>query len=757
MPPPLFLANRLTIEPLGGQRQHPAAAAAAAVAPASYAVYDHQLRDHFVTATADLYACECLNHKHNAATCSVVTERECARCQRATVPLLTRAELLFHHSALTVRRLMRCCRHVHTPPCGRCINCRVEPLDELPAAHRGCVVRAAFECDVSTEAVCAHASGPTFTRDVLRAQPNLALHEHMYDVRRPEFFFCHRHRHTHRDHPGLVCYIWAGQACCDQARSVRALTESFVVFGTNSHLTTNAAAAASAAADSTAADAAEDEFDKPPVAKRARRSVPAPSAAASAAAKPAEPVVLHRWVVYSPAIWRDQACNHFMSFVRACVVTPEVAPDRFQRFADAAFYIPLKQYVSGKDSFVRSAVTGFNTDGVYQTATISCLQRYDVVMLPQNLYDMLAPRYDLSLVMLKRDPSLNPNCQYTLRAVRNPDPTITVVTISDQISKGLNQDQDGDRDAIYLVPTRRGPYDATQTTRFLCSRFERAQAFRNRRTVVARPRFRLSETGRLETWRNRAWLAERCAGYARVSHLSCDQIDDAFAGYLADWHEPFQQLVRDLLRTSRPSLVTAADLLLETDRLRSVYASGTKGNRALLEMLVRKLRAPGTTPAERLPETLALHNKYVRSNRELSRSGRRLFVLLFSAGDLVQVLDRLYLCSQLMAYTDRFDAGGLAFFAPEVDYMLLVGDLVRSAIREGLFADEPPGLVDALLAGLYDHEPADGAPLPPPRRPASPPLRQQFDAEDAAAAAAAAAANAKANAANAVAIEVSMG
>lgn len=122
---PQFLTNKLTIKPLSKCKN----------------VWDFQLRDHFLT-KSDLYIlqCNCTSHKHNKSPCIIVTEPFCGKCNLATEKLITFESLMFHDD-LGYKKLTKCCRHVHSPPCNRCINCQTGKV---------CIVPEPFECFEST-------------------------------------------------------------------------------------------------------------------------------------------------------------------------------------------------------------------------------------------------------------------------------------------------------------------------------------------------------------------------------------------------------------------------------------------------------------------------------------------------------------------------------------------------------------------------------------------------------------------------------
>lgn len=470
-------------------------------------VYDFQLRTHFLH-NGNLYAlrCSCPNHKHNKARCTVSDDRECPKCGTPTALLVTYQSLLFHGPSLQTNNAYACCSHDHRPPCERCTNCRSFTETEDGKRHRmPCSVTDPVECNIITGECFVHllsterifrsvvAAGSKFLSDCViqffrftdRVCPNhrgkftwrigdslTMIREHVYNTRFPIFYFCNAHRHFH-DHPRFpdaVCLIQSYR-CCEQAIRVDDYDFSFVVTVTRSKSSDDLSP------DAWPGNATHFSQENRKSNGRQPRTV--------------------EYIVYDPRIWREQSFNHFVSFIRAVISLPEAAKERYGRFEESNFSISnIKRYKSGKESIVRTTVTGFETRGLYQTATISCLLPRDELLLPRNLYQLMErDGYDLSLVCVKRDPSIKSTCMFVCRARENPNPDSRTIIIPDAISKPMNQDQDGDKNAVYALRKRTDDgYDSTKSFRYVQARFELASAFRRPLTIIGTPRYLLSET-----------------------------------------------------------------------------------------------------------------------------------------------------------------------------------------------------------------------------------------------------------------------
>lgn len=479
-------------------------------------VYDFQLRTHFLH-NGNLYAlrCQCPNHKHNKQRCTISDDRECPKCGTPTALLVTYQSLLYHGPSLLTNNAYACCTHVHRPRCERCSNCRsfvvgVGEQDVQIRRRMPCSVPEDFECNLVTgEYIVTPArsrAGPPASRTTAslsretfyyyisvcstdRVCPNhpgqftwpigdarTMIREHVYNTRFPIFYFCqtHRHVHDHPRYPDAVCTIQSYR-CCEDAVRVDDYDFSFVVTVTRPR----------------------SGDDLSPNAWPANATGLNPEFAAGGCSGGGRQPRATEYIVYDPRIWREQSFNHFVSFVRAVISLPEAAKERYGRFEDSNFSISnIKRYKSGKESIVRTTVTGFETRGLYQTATISCLLPRDELLLPRNLYRLMDREgYDMSLVCVKRDPSIKSTCMFVCRARENPNPESRTIIIPDAISKPMNQDQDGDKNAVYALRKRTDDgFDSTRSFRYVQARYELGAAFRKPLTLIATPRYLLSET-----------------------------------------------------------------------------------------------------------------------------------------------------------------------------------------------------------------------------------------------------------------------
>lgn len=500
---------------------------------------------------------------------------------------------------------------------------------------------------------------------------NIMAHEHIYNLKTPTFFFCKEHAHKHKTYPAIDCVIQTIR-CCSKAIHVKEYDECFSVTTTTLPSTTNK--------KNTAKKRKQNHVGNSN--SRSIRYNLNSSSGTGDFVSLQNPIKSAEYIIFDPSIWREQSYNHFMSFIRAVVASPNVAAERYKRYESSNFSISnIKKYKSGKESIIRTAVTGFETKGLYQTSTISCLIPYYTVVLPQKLYDILdKANYDLDLVLTKRDPSLLQTCMYVNAVIRNTNPTDEVIKISDQQSKGFNQDQDGDKNAIYPKLRVINGYDATQSYKYKISKMELAAAFRSKATLITLPRYLLSETSLLLIERHQKELSQVTNENSRVFFTRTHPhgirfMNEASAGYLRDEYDDFQKTLIELNKTKQMEFVTIDDILLKTTKLSSIITSQAKGNKDLLDMLLMNISS-NTTLSNCKKSMIDLCNKYIVSSQDLSRNGRKQFTALYAAQDLISFNGNIYINKIFYANYMKFASVGLFLFN-EASLELFLEDLIN--------------------------------------------------------------------------------
>lgn len=458
-----------------------------------------------------------------------------------------------------------------------------------------------LECKIGKNCIVSESFECNYTSDVICNQCNQFttplecnnLSEHLYNLKNPLFWLCENHRHKHKN---SFCKVQTSK-CCDDAIFIKDYTKSFCI---------------------------NVSLDKPTT-----------------------------YTCYDPSIWKDQSLNHFISFLRAVVNIPEVVAERYNRFETSNFAITnIKEYKSGKKSVVRQAYTGFPAKGIYQTSIISCLLPSNIILIPQKIYDIAKNKYDLFLVLMKRDPSFHELCMFVCKAVRNPDPTVDVIVVSGELCKSLGLDQDGDKIGVYLIPLYDDGYDITESFHFKLARMEQSLAMLNKCTYIGNARLKLSEFDLI--------ICYRYANDPKYSYLFKDNtffkatykygphfLIEAGCSYYRDEYNKWRSDLIEFYKNKPTRYVGIDDILMKTNLLPSIVLSGAKPNIASLDQFTKDLHSSYTIH-EKFSEMEFQMNRYIQSGQTLSQKGRVQFIALQSQHDLISIFGFVFINKYLL-------------------------------------------------------------------------------------------------------------
>jgi len=578
VPKPLFLTTKYAILPL------------------QLNIFDFQLRDHYRKVN-DLYCrtCECSNHLHKKQKCVLTSKPSCPRCGAATSVYLPYYVDLFHRDVLALGAnqelsLFRCTKqhyHTHTPPCEECIGCKTNSV---------CVVPGPIECVYATTSVCQQHS-----RFALNY--NEFVYEHLME-NNSLFYICSRHAHIHwrnsvhravsrrrktdrelveleSTYDRALCYVQLNK-CCDEAVLINDYTHSFLITQTS-------------------------DYVDGPINKSA-----------------------NSYTIYNPALWKDHAKSQFVSLIKAVLLYPELVADRYSKFEESNYKVGnINKYKSGNHSGVRIKITGFDAKSAFQTSTISSRLKRQYTVLPVNLYESLESDFDLDFGLVIRHPGINYTCLYVQKILKHRDPSVQTITINHHIAKGLNQDQDGDKNIIFFLPRYRGTFAEK------LARYEISDAFDREQTLLCENRYSFSENSRLLIYRNASWLQERSSFFRKTYALGLAYMLDAGHGYLRDEYSKFCDLV-DELNERNVYAVTFDDLCGTTNLIDSIVASEAKGHQESVRVFRDKLFHTSSQFSDEChrQDSNKQMNRYIKSSVEVRNIGRESFILINGQQDL---------------------------------------------------------------------------------------------------------------------------
>lgn len=539
-------------------------------------IYDYQLIAHLVM-NDNIFGpnCECF-HNHAKIKCNLNNESKCSKC-KSNNNLFLEKEVFYFHPEFFKKdsnniNLFKCCEHVHYPPCGNCLNCKIDMK---------CIVQNPFVCYFTESSVCMKHSEKkiTFCEYV---EESSKIKYHLYNIKNPNFFFCKKHKHYHSDFSSVPCYIHSSR-CCDISLEVNKLKFCFNIKVNNGKFENFIIIDPSLWKDQS-----ENYF----------RS-------------------FLRSILESKNF--DIKKSRYKKFERSKFNSPV-----------------LDTHKSGKMSEIRTNVTGYTAIGLYLTSGIICTMKHNSIMLPQKIMKELKKHIDVDLLIVKRDPVITPTGVAVLKTIENPDPDCEISNIPDMRSLPYKQDQDGDKNGIHGLPKFVNNYDFSQTALFKIAKMEMMKAFINLQTNIGLPRVEFSEHNKLKIFQNKDYYVTKSPEFfRRCVNRGIKFLNEAFCGYLKKEGQLFEQLlINDNNKPNVFNLVTIQDVLGETNYFNDVVDSGSKGTKENINMYINNLYNIPTFE-QWMQQILLQRNRYTNSSKELSLHGKNLFKLIYSYNDCV--------------------------------------------------------------------------------------------------------------------------
>lgn len=547
-------------------------------------IVDVCLKDHLINSDY-LYELKCnCSHSHAQNNlkqpCKLVHDSICRKCNSENKIILSGYAPIFHPDYLD-KGLYRCvygCYHEHIGPCNQCINCAIgEP----------CMFINSIKCNYTTDSICKEHK--ILNKEIY----NLSLlTAHHYDLRNLNLFVCENHKHFHKLCPNSVCKIQKYK-CCDSSIQIKNLKISFVLTITNM--------------------GGDDTFT---IGRKRKINV-----------------TNSQLTIYNPKFWDNQSENYFYSILRAVMVNRNMIIDRYTSFEKSKYTIgSIREFKSGKFSFMRQNVIGFSTTGVYQTSIIDCTIPYTTCIFPQKLYDLLEQEFDLNLIILKRDPSMTSTCMFVCKILRNQNADIETIIIPASIAKPLHQDQDGDRNGCFILPKYKNGYDYTKSPLFAIAKAELSHSFASKLSLISKPRISFSEydlvmieRGIPELSENKIYKIIKSKGFKYALELGCSILSDEFNNFYSQLLEIYKRPIINC--------ITIDDLLLKTNTINSIVSSGAKGTETHIKKFLYGI-SNYESPKSNYPKMITQFKNYIKASKELSNDGRIQFTVLYAAHDL---------------------------------------------------------------------------------------------------------------------------
>jgi len=608
-----------------------------------YSIYDYQLREHLRVINSIYMTTKkcCEKHKHNNEFCYLTTNKICPNSDELHSLVIDFKSLSYHkdldHLFLYTTE---CDVHTHKPPCNNCINC---------ISRKSCIVQLPISCNLTTNIQCIKHNG---MHNNIKIEGTNYLNEHIYNMKNPLFYICLTHRHKHFFNSRILnqheCII-QGMKCCNNAILITEYLNSFIIKITNYH------------------ELQSNELS--------------------------EFKIINKYTIYDPQIMREQSINFFISFIRG-ILNLKVLNDynmiqsRYQRYHSSTFAVSnIKSYISGKDSAVRLFITGFPAEGWYQTTIISCMLEFDTLLVPQKMYDLMKQQYYVDFGVVKRDPAIRPTCVFVLKCKRNPDPNIDTLIISDFIADLMHQDQDGDRNGVYLLKryTSHYSYRHDESFNFKISKLEMIRAYKNMQTLIALPRYEFSEQAKRTMIMKYDKISSEIEYFKYYYHKGIKFLTELSCGYMQKEYITFRNLLQEIYMNNERELLTIDDIFGNNSKWIQNMINVGITNQESVDLMLNNIKTFKSISDSK--ESMILQkNKYIESHRNLKNCGRIGFAMLYKNLDNVVILGNIY-TNKVWVYNFRNYCSAYLFAHKPASLSAFVQDLIDNYNKTNLLMD----------------------------------------------------------------------
>ena len=300
----------------------------------------------------------------------------------------------------------------------------------------------------------------------------------------------------------------------------------------------------------------------------------------------------------------------------------------------------LKSIMSGKTSYVRNKILGFQTAGLRLTLTIDCTLGPHYISIPQAVYDEI--NLATPLVVVNRAPSINSKCIYIVEMLRNADPNDSTIHLSSFLTDGLHADQDGDDLTVFYLKTYGGEVPSLTTMGAIIELRKLSWKYGDRHNVAYQPRYSFTQYHYLILHMFDDFFKKYSPLWASLkgsSKLKCKQIMDLGCSIYHKEVDDFVELVLQFTEALNWILVSGQEMLEGLGVVKAVVESGAKGTKEHIETCIKNIR---TLPEDYTEKLVVGFNKFIDNSARMSIGGVIQFILLYCLHSIILHQNNVY-------------------------------------------------------------------------------------------------------------------
>ncbi|QLI62417.1 LEF-9 [Dikerogammarus haemobaphes nudivirus] len=345
-----------------------------------------------------------------------------------------------------------------------------------------------------------------------------------------------------------------------------------------------------------------------------------------------------------PVLFVPKSINYFKTFINHAAttisLTTKQAKERYlnrefnyySAFMNMSFQGgSLKDISSGKKSFVRNKILGFQSNGIRATLTIDASLSPHYATLPQYIFDTLTMA--CPLVIVNRAPSIKNTCIYVVEVGRNKDPLDYTIHINPFLTEGLHADQDGDELSIFYLSLQ-GDLPAIEIQMAITELKQMSWKYGNRHDLSFKSRYQFTQYHKYILEKFNDYFVENNALWASLDGTIKEKVDKIMELGCSTHYDELDDFINILINFTEnmPVLLSStSDIFNGVGDVLHVVNSGAKGTPEHIKAYLKNLFEDDPNNIQNLIDSF---NKNIKSSSKLGKEGGRQFTLLHAVNSL---------------------------------------------------------------------------------------------------------------------------
>lgn len=389
-----------------------------------------------------------------------------------------------------------------------------------------------------------------------------------------------------------------------------------------------------------------------------------------------------------PVLYTKKNLNYFKTFItsakdnlnitteKLCVRAKEYEFNHHNAFIQRDFKGgQLKNQASGKTSFIRNAILGYQTKGIRATLTIDCSLTPHYITLPQKIYDGL--NLATPLIIINRAPSIKNTCVYVVEACRNEYVDDYTIHINPYMTEGLHADQDGDELTIFYIEYT-SEIPSLEMKMAISEMKKLSWKYGTRHDISFTPRYQFTQYHKYILHKYNDYFEKNNKLWASLSGTPLEKsfkIMDIGCSIMYDEMDEFINLLTNFIKTLPLELTPINQIINGTGDVRHVVDSGAKGSNNHITEYLKNLMNTNPNNKEALINGF---NKSINSSAKMGIEGGRQFSLLYTVNPLSLHRNYVYYNTKVLLDNVKNSTSMASFYYNTCSIEYIINEMCKS-------------------------------------------------------------------------------